>query len=367
MTDINEHAPLPPEGDTAIVPFAASQNHIALIAGLPTALTYFAAELCRDLLSRVHGTCEVVALNDLGDGTLSRVAAVPGPVVFLAEVPDSAVVELAREAAFPILVVAQGFAAACRDFMAARETGALDAARTMARGQIGMRALAEIPRAALFALEDGASAAFFAERLASSLKVKEDILAAIVASRGLERSLPEVIDEFFVYDRILPSEETDELLNKLDRFYGLDQEHAASLEVPMSALLEAAAPHLPATNLIELSGPARCLTFGPYLNLPKGRWRGRFTFYSRDNASRNSLGFDIAADQEIKVDRDFELHISGRFAFIAEFEIEDSFSPVEFRSFLRQGAIEGRFQPLSLTFERCGSEPELQPLLPTLE
>ncbi len=353
---------------TAIVPAFVTTERLAMLCGLPCSLTYFAADLARDMLARAHGACEVVPLNDLSAATCQKLAEAEGRVLALGEVPDAAVADLANEGSFPIIIIAQSFADAARDFMAARGAELLDTVRTMARAQVGLDALAEIPRAAVLTPESDQPASALAERIAAALRVDAGIVSSILQERNLDRPLWEVLDETFAHEKLLPSGEVDEILLQLDDFYGLQPDGGRTkLEVPMAALLEAEAPHLPATNRIELVGPARCLTFGPYFYLPCGHWRARFTFHSTDNASINRIAFDIATDQEIKVDRMFDVDASGIFAFECEFEVHDPYSPLEFRTFLRQGSIEGTFTPLSLTLERCDSGEETTRLASALE
>jgi hypothetical protein len=344
------------ETHTAIAPITVGQNHVALIGGLPCSLTYFVADLARDLLARRDGACEVAPLNDLGEASAERLAAANGPVSFLAEVPDAAVSELARDAHFPIVLVDQPFAAAAQDFMAARGAALLDTARTMARAQAGLDALAAIPRATVVAIDWRATAAALALRLATALDLPEGLAAAMIADRDLDRPLAEVLDETFAYEKRALEPEDADLLDSLDAFYGFHPDGPAkTLHVPAGALLEGTAPYLPATGAIDLVGPARCLTLGPYLYLPKGRWKLRFVFLTSGNESTNALGFDVTADQEIKFIQDYTLSSAGRFEFRCEFAIDDPFYPFEFRTFLRRGSIGGRFTIASLVIEQTGA------------
>lgn len=341
---------------SANLPDLAGTSPFGLIAGLPTALTYLTADLCRDMLARVYGACEVVVLNDLGAESVGRIAAANERVLFLTEVPDAAVVAMAKAAEWPLLVLDQRFGTASRDFMAAREAGVLDAVRTMARCQIGLEELADAPRAIVFGAEVGRPASELVDRIATAFSIGAGAARALIDQRGCDRPLCDVLTEVFAYEKMLPNEEVDGLLDRLDVFYGFCPDgRMPTLDVPMATLLEATAPHMPATNPIDLMGPARCLTFGPYLYLPRGRWKARFTFLSKGNASSNTLGFDIVTAQHIEIDRTFDVTVSGKFAFDCEFAINDPHSPIEFRTFLRRGSIEGRFQPLSPIVERSDS------------
>lgn len=340
--------------DLAILaPVTLEGEQLALIGGLPSSLTYFAAHLGHDMLSRRHGGCALVSLNDLGTATVERIAEAEGPLLSLAEVPDIDVVRFAQAGSFPIVIIEQSFAEACHEYIAARSFAPAETVRTLARAQVGIDALAAIPRATPLGAAARESAVSLADHIAAALGIGDEIRRTVIAERALERPLPAVLDELFAHRAVVTKTEETEFFNELDRFYGRHADTLIRLEVPPWALIEARAPHLPASGAIDLIGPARCLTFGPYLNLPQGRWRACFTFIASDNASGNTLGFDIACDQEIKVDRWFDFREAGKFAFTCEFETRDPFSPLEFRTFLRRGSIGGEFQPVSLTLERC--------------
>lgn len=340
------------ETGTALSPVSSGQNHLALICGLPSSRTYFVADLCRDLLVRLHGACEVVHINDMGQDTIERVAAVSGPALLLSEIPDADVIAMASEADFPIVIADQSFIAANYDFMGARGANFLDTVRTMARSQMGIAGMADIPRAILLDVEENEPASLIAEQIAAALEVSPEAWRDMVEIRQLARSLPQVLAEIFPHKPAPVSEEMDDVLYKLDRFYGLRRERlSGAWEVPLEVLLEGTPPHLPATDTIELVGPARCLTLGPYLYLPPGRWLLRFAFTTSDNASSNALGFDVTADEEVKFAEDYTITTAGRFEFQCDFRIENAFYPFEFRTFLRRGAIGGQFNPTSLVIE----------------
>ena len=326
---------------------------LALIAGLPASLTYFAADLCRDLLARQHGACEVVNLNDLSAETIEHISETSAPAIFLAEVPDRAVAEMARSAGFPILVINQDFSSACYDFMSARGANLLDTARTIARAHMGLRALADIPRTIVIDTARHDEATHLAAAIACGLRISTDVCSSMADARGLAQPLAGALNEIFVYERVPASEETDTLLASLGRFYQLDEDRQLQAwAVPIDVLLEGTPPHHAANNTIDLVGPARCLTLGPYFYLPAGRWSLVFSFQSSENISTNTLMFDVTADEEVKFSETYVMISSGKFEFRAEFEVRNAFYPFEFRTFLTRGAIEGKFALLSLTLER---------------
>jgi hypothetical protein len=339
---------------TEISPILLKNNHLALIGGLPCSATYFAAELCRDLLSRKHGTCEVIALNNLGDATLQEVAAVDNPVLLLSEIPDAAVAEAVRQSDFPVLLIDQSFSEASRDFIVAREAKLLDTIRTMARAQVGLDALLEIPRSELLAADLHEPASDLARRIAVICEVDPALCQIMIDERDLDRRLQDVLETHFARERQSHSGEVTELLNELDRFYGFHSEQSASTwHVPIELLVQAAPPYLPAINPLNLLGPARCLSIGPYLYLPRGDWKSVLTFSSSANRSTNTIGFDVTADEEIKLEENFEIGRDGRFSVEFRFQIEDPYYPFEFRTHLRRGSIEGELRLHSLALEKC--------------
>lgn len=345
--------PQPMEPVTALSPLPFKTNHVALIGGLPCSATYFAAELCRDLLARKYGTCEVIALNDLGDATLERIAAADHPVMFLSEVPDAAVIEAVGQSTFPVLLIDQKFSDATQDFIDARDANLFDAIRTMARAQIGLGALLEILRSELITADQNLAAATLAQRIAAALELDTEACHAMIAERDLDRPLGEILDGHFPHARMLPSSEVGDLLVQLDRFYSFHPDRTDPVwRMPAELLMEAKTPYLPAIHPFDLLGPARCLSFGPYLFLRSGNWKSVLTFSSSANRSTNTIGFDITADEEIKLEENFEVAMDGKFSIEFRFAIENPYYPFEFRTHLRRGSIEGELQLLSITLEK---------------
>lgn len=340
---------------TALSPIPLRNNHLALIGGLPCSATYFAAELCRDLLARKHGSCEVVVLNDLGEATLQKIAAIDHPVLFLTEIPDRAVASALGQSDFPILLIDQSFSDASRDFIAVRTAKLLDTVRTMARAQVGLNALLEIPRSDLLAANHHEPAATLAQQIAIACDIDPALCGLMIGERELDRPLQDATEIFFARERPSRSDEATRLLDELDRFYSFHPDRiASSWHMPIDLLVEAAPPYLPATDPLQLLGPARCLTIGPYLHLSSGSWKSILTFTSSANQSTNMIGFDVTADEEIKSDESFEVKVDGIFSVEFGFQIEDPYYPFEFRSHLRRGSIDGELRLHSLELQKYG-------------
>jgi len=351
--DLPGHASIRPrvsETGTALLPISAGQHQLALIAGLPCSQSYLIADLCRKLFAHRHGDCELLVVTDLTPETVERIAIVTGPVLFLAESADRALVQVARDAEFPIVVLNQRFSVAAHDYVATRGVSPQDAMRTMTRAQIGIEGLSEIPRAAVQEIGSDESALAVIERIAGALAISDGYAALLEADCDLTRPLSEIANEAMPHGYSPHDDDVQEMFRSLEAFYGFHPERSGGvLNVPLAALPDGVPPHLPATGAIDLTGVPRCLTFGPYFHLPKGRWKISFMFHSSGNISSNTLGFEVAVDHEIKVNQYFDVTASGKFAFECEFTVEDPYSSLEFRTYLLRGSIEGEFRPLALT------------------
>jgi len=94
---------------------------------------------------------------------------------------------------------------------------------------------------------------------------------------------------------------------------------------------------------LALIGPARPLTWGPYMHLPKGKWKASMEFEVSDNHSPNTVVAEILVDWKTQVQGEFDLPIRGIFVWSLEFEITDISKPIEIRLTLTRSAIEGTF------------------------
>lgn len=93
--------------------------------------------------------------------------------------------------------------------------------------------------------------------------------------------------------------------------------------------------------VVDMTGGARTLLYGPYLHLPAGRWSARVVLaFSADGLDTPlSLGFHAgAALAEVRV----QAAAPGIFAADFPVEIADPAAPIELRIATCEGAIEGR-------------------------
>jgi hypothetical protein len=107
---------------------------------------------------------------------------------------------------------------------------------------------------------------------------------------------------------------------------------------------------------INLTGPARVLTWGPYLHLPKGNWKAQIEFEIIENYSGALLKADIYDGNSLLIVAETALPVAGKFQFELPFNVCNPNYPIEVRMCLAKGAIEGKFGLTALTLHRAETE-----------
>ena len=98
----------------------------------------------------------------------------------------------------------------------------------------------------------------------------------------------------------------------------------------------------PAPGIIDMTGPARCLYYGPYLHLPVGVWEGHLYLGCSDQVTDTRLRVDVYSDA---VDAVFLTRLTkgGIFRMPLSFAVTDSRNPLQVRIFIDRGEIDGLF------------------------
>lgn len=310
-----------------------------LVCGLPGRRLSAAIEFVRQAFVNATGQCNVINANTLTDALARDLETDDGPMLLWADSPDQGVVRWIRSTGTSVLLVDQPFEEVGLEFMMSREASLSDSARVLALARIGWWQLAELPTATIIDVSHG---------------VVTGLAAVLDQPELVGMKLPDCTDADCeaVPDTGLKSAGFDSFA-KLGAFYGASSgAEASTLMLPLHLLFDGAPPHPPLSGSIDLTGPVRALSFGPFLYLPKGQWMLRFTFEASMNRSGNFLMFDILVDHEASCVTEFSLPHDGQFAFDCRFDVRDPWSTFEFRSHLRRGAIEGLFKPLSLEVTR---------------
>lgn len=133
-----------------------------------------------------------------------------------------------------------------------------------------------------------------------------------------------------------------------------------ALKWPAHIFLKAGDQAEGAVEAIDLTGPARILSFGPYLHLPVGNWLVELRFHVADNHSGNSIMIEVTSGSNVLASAYGRLPPTGAFAMRVPFAVLHAHMPVEIRSVLAAGAIEGTFRLLDAIVEpqSTASQPE---------
>lgn len=107
-------------------------------------------------------------------------------------------------------------------------------------------------------------------------------------------------------------------------------------------------------GVVEMLGPARYIYFGPYLHLPYGQWSMSADFIVGGNLSGNKLEFDVFQSGEVLSFGSFEIPAQGVFEITTGIMNEHPEKPLEFRIFLKEGAIEGSIRLNSVRWRHHG-------------
>lgn len=114
-----------------------------------------------------------------------------------------------------------------------------------------------------------------------------------------------------------------------------------AIDWPISMFINTACPDQPFDGSVDLTGPARCVIYGPYLCLPIGRWSLNATIDVCDNFSGNQLSVDVFQGA-VLAHKTFTLPSEGHFLLTARFAVTEPRKAIELRFMLLQGAIEGK-------------------------
>jgi hypothetical protein len=91
---------------------------------------------------------------------------------------------------------------------------------------------------------------------------------------------------------------------------------------------------------IDISGPARCLLYGPYLHLPAGHWNVQLVIGVAGHDGRQAFVVEVVC-AEVVAKGSFSIEGSGLFEIEMDFVHRDPNTPLEIRLFLDVGAIYG--------------------------
>ncbi|HTR12065.1 MAG TPA: hypothetical protein VMI72_02125 [Roseiarcus sp.] len=111
---------------------------------------------------------------------------------------------------------------------------------------------------------------------------------------------------------------------------------------PIETFLSGDRPDTPASLVAELTGGARILYYGPYLNLPAGSWTARMTVGFSEGAKKTPVTVEAYGGARLLAVASMVPEDKGIYHASFDFDHGDALQPVEVRVRTDRGAIEGR-------------------------
>lgn len=349
------------EAGRELVPAVRGGNSIPLaVGGLPSPESIFAIHCVADIARRTWGEVKVMPLNTGEDGERLAEATSSEPALAFFDTPDTQARELLLATRARIVVVTGDFAETARFCMVARNLDALQAARFVSQSFSCLEPLRRQNNVRWIALDKAASLPEWIDQVADWLGLqpsgwesdRQQMLADYAAWPTVEAAIGALVQcadtTSAAWERLPAS--IQPLFETLGMSY-----RSGSIDTvfwPAECILEPGDPAFPVRGAIPLTGPARMLTFGPFMHLPPGRWGARYQFEVDDHPAGNSMEFDVVNGEKVLDSRRARAEGAGKFGFDCEFEMEESRLPVENRAILTEGSIGGFFKPTGIWLKR---------------
>jgi len=151
-----------------------------------------------------------------------------------------------------------------------------------------------------------------------------------------------------------------DVLRPLETMLRLDP--ATEVVWPRSSFLLGDRPDQFLSGPVELAGGARCLVYGPYFHLPRGRWNARMLFGFSDRIYEQGFVVELHGSDLLERVR-FDPPGPGLFAGTVQFDVTEPQTAIELRIFSEIGAIEGELTDLSVRLSPAPDDsPPMQPI-----
>ncbi len=333
---------------------------VVAVFGVPSPFTVLGTQIIRSLIAGIRGACDIISTTKIEDIKESWPQNPKGVICFN-EFPEAALIEFLLEERIPIIVFLNGFAATARGLVAERGLAALEAVRT---ASLSFSCLREaVVRGNVLAVSSHNrlnDAGELLHRIASylGLRLSEETVLAIIQQLNLCKGrsgrvyLENLNTEMEPGGGVKTANagallEAGRLASSLEGYEQLIAGQAIhTIRWPSSIFSLVDKNMEPAIEPVSLVGPARYLVIGPYMGLPRGKWHGSISISVFDNLSGNGIMFDVAAacGADVLWKAEYSLPKAGAYLAELEFHVSHPHLPVEIRSFLTQGAIEGSFR-----------------------
>lgn len=331
-----------------------------VIGGLPSAESIFAIHFAVEIARRVYGQAKAVPLNTGEDGEVLAEEVVGEMTVPFFDTPDNEARSVLTGLKAPIVLIMGDFAETARFCMVARSLDLLQACRFVSQSFSCLEALQGQERVQIVAIDRTTPLPQWIDEVAGWLGLQpsswetarrqmlSDYAAWTTVAEAMYGLVQPADPSNPAWDVLPPAEHP--MLTALGASY-----RTGSIDRvfwPWECLLDPNKEAVAVEGTIDLTGPARILTIGPFMHLPPGQWLARYQFEIDYQPFDNLLEFDVLNGAEILVSGRAPIDGGGKFAFDCAFEIVDSRLPVENRAILVEGSLGGHFTPIGVWLRR---------------
>lgn len=332
------------------------------VGGLPSPESIFTVHSVAEIIRRTRGTVRGVALNAGADAGLLAEASAAAPIVPYFDAPDRDACAALLATGAPIVVVMGDFAQTAQFCMVARELDPLQAARFVSQSFCCLAPLRRHSQVRSITLDKVQDLGSWFDEVAGWLGLDpsmwSDTRTQMVAEYAAWPTVDAAINALVpnAHAAMLGWEHVPAATQALFATFATSY-HAAAMDAifwPGESILEPGSPVASVGDAIPLTGPARLLTFGPFMHLPPGRWRARYQFQVDAHPAGNAIVFDVAHGAEVLVSHRVSIDQAGTFGIDCEFLVHEPRLAVENRAILAEGSIGGFFKPMGIGLSRVG-------------
>lgn len=343
-----------------------------VLCGFPSAKSDLMRRLCFDIIQIVNKKCEMVYANqplDLRDAlTQGKTSA-----LLFFDFPDKLIARQLVRGGLPTICVQDSFRDVVTYSMVAWNMDLPSAIRHAALSANCLQPIFAAEQGSLIDIGfDTMTLASCVNQIAMSfgLTLKSKALKTLAEAYGVaDPNSREMFADMFLQQvehareaaSVALTPEEAELLAEVSESYEAIVTGDGPLQLfwPSGLFSEGVPPFRPATSVIDLTGPARILFYGPYIPLMEGSWEADIRFLVSGNLSGNILRIEVAAAGEVVASSVIILPHEGAFSTRVGFDVARTDVPYELRGILNEGAIEGEFHFAGIMLTHMGvAEPE---------
>lgn len=340
------------------------------VFGAPTTFTYGGCAIVKAIADRAGGPHHQIAaifIEDLREAW----AGLPGrdgkrQVIIVSDLPSTPLLDLMRSSRIPTIAFLDDIEEIVSQLVAIRGMGVRPALRHTTQVLCAIDQIAEESALRVTKADSGRKLRPFIETLCEFLELESspELVSGVMGDLGYTASDAPTLADYIAslptsqIAAAQPDASDESLLQFVAKQYAAIGSGARAERIawPTELFFQAEPRQDFLDGPTELVGPARFLSYGPYLHLPKGAWIVTITIEVAENFSGNHLLVDVAAGVVLAAG-ETPLPVSGVFSFELSFQIVDPFVPVEIRSQIMSGAIEGRLAMREVVFRRVPASP----------